>query len=147
MRFTPGVYVRLGHIQERQNRYRTGVERALERTAADVGCEPETLLAAFARHWEWRPVREQKGVDTLMALDMVRLAQRGAFSTAILVSGDRDLAEAVRTAQDEGISVVLATPENRPRTAAASELRQVADVHHLIDDATLQTLVRPAEER
>ena len=90
MRFTPGVYVRLGHIQERQNRHRTGVERALERTAADVGCEPGTLLAAFARHWEWRPVREQKGGDTLMALDMVRLAQGGAFSTAILVSGDRD---------------------------------------------------------
>jgi len=37
----------------------------------------------------------QKGVDTRLAVDMVGLALLDAYDTAILVSGDADLAEAV----------------------------------------------------
>ena len=55
---------------------------------------------------------------------MVRLASRSAFGTAILISGDRDLAEVVRTVQDYGISVFVATPNKR---SVAGEVLQIAD--------------------
>ena len=81
-------------------------------------------MEEFEKHWTFYPQRQQKGVDTLIALDMVRLASRSVFSTAVLVSGDRDLAEAVRAAQDFGVRVLIATPT----TASVSrELAQIAD--------------------
>lgn len=45
----------------------------------------------FAKHWTFYPECEQKGVDTLIALDLVRLAGRSVCSTALLTAGDRDL--------------------------------------------------------
>ncbi|AOS64277.1 NYN domain-containing protein [Actinoalloteichus hymeniacidonis] len=50
---------------------------------------------------------QQKGVDALIYRDMIMLAQRGAVSDVLLVSGDEDLREGVRTAQDHGVRVVL----------------------------------------
>lgn len=37
----------------------------------------------------------QKGVDTRIVVDVISLAQSGAYDTGILVSGDSDLAEAI----------------------------------------------------
>ncbi|APU16152.1 NYN domain-containing protein [Actinoalloteichus fjordicus] len=50
---------------------------------------------------------QQKGVDALIYRDMIMLAQLGAVSDVLLVSGDEDLREGVRTAQDHGVRVVL----------------------------------------
>lgn len=63
-------------------------------------------------------------MDVLLALDFVRLAERGAYDTAVLLAGDRDLAEAIRTAQDAGRQVIVATP---PRASVAAEVAQLAD--------------------
>jgi uncharacterized LabA/DUF88 family protein len=96
--FTPGVQLRLGHLAERRtNRFQRPVELAMRSAATDLVINADALLAVFNRHWTWRPERRQKGVDTLITLDLVRLAQCGAFHTAVLVAGDRDLAEPVRT--------------------------------------------------
>ena len=75
-----------------------------------------------------------EGVDTLITLDLVRLAQRRAYDTALLVAGDRDLAEPVRVAQDEGRQLVLALPEGAD---AARKLKQLADSVILLDSTTL----------
>ena len=82
------------------------------------------MLAEFDSQWTFYPDRQQKGVDTLIALDMVRLAGRSVFSTAVLIAGDRDMAEVVRTVQDFGIRVVVATPNRR---SVSDELAQLAD--------------------
>ncbi|GAA4035429.1 NYN domain-containing protein [Arthrobacter methylotrophus] len=50
---------------------------------------------------------EQKGVDLKLGLDLVGVARNRAASVAYLVSGDDDLAEAVKEAQDLGMKVVL----------------------------------------
>ncbi len=73
---TAGVQLRLGHIAEYPNPLEALIRRALENTAADLGLESAQLLDAFSRRWTFRLERQQKGVDTLIALDMVRLAQR-----------------------------------------------------------------------
>jgi uncharacterized LabA/DUF88 family protein len=46
-----------------------------------------------------------KGVDMRVALQMVRLAYNNAYDTAILVSGDADLVEAVRCVKELGKQV------------------------------------------
>jgi uncharacterized LabA/DUF88 family protein len=79
-------------------------------------------------------------VDTLIVLDLVRLAQRHAYYTAVVIAGDRDLAEAVRVAQDEGRQVVVAHPHG---TGISTELQRMADHVISIDSSRLQTIVRP----
>lgn len=141
--FTPGVQLRLGHLAERRtNRFQRPVEFAMRSAAGDLGINAEVLLAAFNRHWTWRPERQQKGVDTLITLDLVRLAQSGAFHTAVLVAGDRDLAEPVRTAQDAGCRVVVATVGGQ--VSLAKELAQLVDeVIEIPQDNLAAIVVRP----
>ena len=97
---------------------------ALRTTANGLGVAPDELVAEFDKNWTFYPELQQKGVDTLIALDMVRLASRSAFGTAIVIAGDRDLAEVVRTVQDYGVRVLIATPD---RASVASEVVQLAD--------------------
>ena len=121
---TPGLQLRLGHIAEGPPPLEQPIRRALESTATGLGLEPEELLAEFDRHWTFRPNRQQKGVDTLIALDMVRLAGRSVCETMVLVAGDRDFAEVLRASQDFGPRVLVATPK---RTSVSREVAQLAD--------------------
>ncbi len=120
----PGLQLRLGHIAERPSPLEQPIRRALESTAVGLGLETEKLLTEFDQHWTFRPSRHQKGVDTLIALDMVRLAARSVCATMVLVAGDRDLAEVVRASQDFGTRVLVAAP---PRAGVSREVAQLAD--------------------
>lgn len=53
-------------------------------------------------------VAQQKGVDVLLALDMLRFALKCNYTVAILVSGDGDFADIVRMVKDEGRKVEIA---------------------------------------
>lgn len=129
---TPGLQLRLGHIAEGPSPLEQPIRRALESTAAGLGLASEELLAEFDRHWTFRPNRQQKGVDTLIALDMVRLAGRSVCETMVLVAGDRDFAEVLRASQDFGTRVLVATPR---RSSVSREVAQLADdVIDIIDD-------------
>ena len=72
----------------------------------------------------------QKRVDTLLAIDMVRLASKQQISRAILVSGDSDFAPPVLAAKAEGVLVTLfyAPPVH-------NELLEACDERKLIDQA------------
>ena len=120
----PGIQLRLGHIVEHRPWFEQGIRDALRRTATALGLDSSYLMDEFDRQWTFRPERKQKGVDTLVALDLVRLAGRGILETAVLITGDRDLAEAARTAQDLGSRVVIATPD---RYSVAREVVELAD--------------------
>jgi uncharacterized LabA/DUF88 family protein len=113
---TSGVQIRLGHLQERAPRWQHALRKAIE----DCGWD----LAQLEKRFEFRPQLEQKGVDTLIALDLVKLAQGRVYDAALLFSGDRDLAEAVRVVQDEGRRVLLLHPVG---AGVATELRHLAD--------------------
>lgn len=118
------MHLRLGHVAQRKSPFKGPIRRAIADAAREMGVDPTELLARFDDRWEFRPVRQQKGVDTLIALDLVRLAGRGAIDTAILVSGDRDFAEAIRAAQDFDIEVLVATPR---LDSVAREVATIAD--------------------
>jgi uncharacterized LabA/DUF88 family protein len=67
--------------------------------------------------------RRQKGVDVLLAVDLVVGAFTRIFDVAILVAGDADFLPAVQEARRRGISVVLAA---FPKTMSA-DLRAEVD--------------------
>ena len=50
---------------------------------------------------------QQKGVDALIYHDLMTLARERAVSAAYLLSGDEDLREGVRAAQEIGVRVTL----------------------------------------
>ena len=59
----------------------------------------------------------QKGVDALIYRDLMTLARERAISEAFLLSGDEDLREGVKTAQDMGVRLTLigiATRDGKP---------------------------------
>ncbi len=143
--FTPGVQLRLGHIAEHPVRLDRHLRQAIERTAKKPAVDPTTLLEEFTKAWAGRVQRQQKGVDALMVLDLVRLAGRTVFSTMILITGDRDLAEAVRAAQDFGTRVIIATPR---RDSFAREVIQLADDIIDIPDQAIRSMLplRPRSE-
>lgn len=76
----------------------------------------------------------QKGVDVLLALDMLRFALKGNYDTAILVSGDGDFADIVRMIKDEGRKVDIIT---FPGTCAKA-LREASDELIEIDSEFLR---------
>lgn len=66
----------------------------------------------------------QKGVDVLLATDLVNLAHTEAYDVAIILSGDTDLVEAVKLVKDLGKTVIIFsyhTPKN-------SKLSNISDL-------------------
>ena len=135
---TAGIQLRLGRIVEHRPWFEPGIRDALTRTAQGLGLDPTYLMDEFDRNWTFRPERKQKGVDTLVALDLVRLSGRGVFDTAILISGDRDLAEAIRAAQELGSRVLVATPD---RYCVSREVIELADSVIEISDDRLHRML------
>jgi uncharacterized LabA/DUF88 family protein len=125
----PGIQLRLGHLQETRPKWQHAVREALKAAELDI--------SKFEEHFTFRPMLGQKGVDTRITLDLVRLAQNRAYDVGVLVAGDRDLAEPVRVAQDEGRRIIVAAPEG---ASIASELKQLADEIVVLAPALLKTM-------
>jgi len=126
----PGIQLRLGHLKVKKSpKWHYAVKLALKNMGVNE--------AEFKKHFEFRPELEQKGVDTRITLDIVRFAQRQVYDTAILVAGDRDLAEPVRLAQEDGCRIILVAPEGG---SVAWELRQIVDEVRYIPTAELEGL-------
>ncbi|MDA0677442.1 MAG: NYN domain-containing protein [Chloroflexi bacterium] len=67
----------------------------------------------------------EKGVDVMLAVDLVTRAYRDHYDTAIIVSGDADFFPALQAAKDVGKHVEVAAFD----TNISSEAARVADVH------------------
>lgn len=78
----------------------------------------------------------EKGVDMRIGIDMLSTASKNLYDTAVLVTGDGDLAEAVQAVKDLGRHVELATfPIGR-----SAELAQAADVVTELDRTAVASL-------
>jgi hypothetical protein len=108
------IHTRLGHLADITPGWHRDVRAAL--TAMDVDLE------AFEEHCPLVPTRRQKGVDITLALDLVRLAERGALSHALLLAGDSDFAPAIELARDAGVLITLINPAGYKPAARLSEL-------------------------
>ncbi len=76
----------------------------------------------------------EKGVDVALVVDMLRLAYRDVYDTAILVSGDADFATAVEAVQDLGKHVENVIGQ----TGQSKLLRQTCDRFTLLTEDFLR---------
>ncbi len=80
----------------------------------------------------------QKRVDSILAIDLVRLAAKNLVTKAIIVSGDSDHSPAVATAKEEGVLVSLWHLPDNPRTRAHRELLELCDERYEITGELLE---------
>jgi uncharacterized LabA/DUF88 family protein len=125
------VQLRLGYLKEAIPEWQLTLLDTLMRLGIDR--EP------FEVHFPIRPVLGQKAVDTLIALDLVRLADRGALGTALVLAGDSDLTPAVQIARDAGVQITIVTPS---RSSVSGKLVELADRLVEIPAAELGSMLR-----
>jgi uncharacterized LabA/DUF88 family protein len=90
------VQLRLGQIKEAVPAWQRDVREALDELGVDA--------RRFEERLPLRAVVRQKAVDTLLAIDLARLAERSALSHALVLAGDGDFAPAVQVARDAGVT-------------------------------------------
>jgi len=87
------------------------------------------------------PIHMEKGVDVIMATDLLRLVD--VYDTAILVSGDSDFLPAIQAVKDRGKVVELAFPP----LGLSESLKAASDVAILIDEEFMKGCWLAKEER
>lgn len=81
----------------------------------------------------------QKGVDVQLAVDLVEFAYKNTFDIAVILSGDIDLIESVRTTKNLGKHVIIFGDES----VTSVEMRRDADMFinlGRLDDAQLDKI-------
>jgi hypothetical protein len=68
---TPGIQLRLGHLARRPGEEGL-IRKALRDSATALGVDPDKLLVEFGNRYDIKGRPAQKGVDVLLALDLVR---------------------------------------------------------------------------
>jgi NYN domain len=114
--------------------------RVLVRRISFYDAEPSEQAASreFEQYWEFverqfdtdlrfgelrgKP-RRQKGVDVLLAVDMLAASFRQAFDVAILIAGDADFVPLIHEVRRHGVTVVVAGV----RDSTAREMQTAAD--------------------
>jgi uncharacterized LabA/DUF88 family protein len=74
-------------------------------------------------------VSVEKGVDIMLATDLINFAWKDLYDIAILVSGDSDFAYALQSVKNMGKYVEIAYFEN----VVSKDLLELADSTHLLD--------------
>ncbi len=103
------------------------------------------------RFGKLRPRKEggfvQKGVDILMAVDLVKLSVKAQIQKAVLLTGDADYVPAVQFAKDEGISVTLyhasrdMSIDGESFTSYSNALWDLCDERKIIDQAPIDRCI------
>ena len=78
----------------------------------------------------------EKGIDIMLATDLLYFAWNNAYDVAILVSGDSDFAYALQAVKNMGKHVEVAYLEN----VVSKDLLDIADNRHLLDRSFLSGL-------
>lgn len=94
------------------------------------------------------PVSEfrEKGVDTLVTIDMLKSPQNLGVKTIIMLTCDTDFVPAIKTVKEDGIKVILyyyATNEKKSRFSISYYLSGVCDEESLLTKEILEKAVFP----
>lgn len=93
----------------------------------------QVKLGKLEQRWEGRrPYYEQKRVDVLLSVDLVRHAAGGHIQHAILVAGDSDFIPAIAAAKENGVTVSL---WGGPVKSVHADLEWMVDELHYFDRA------------
>ncbi|MHA1423914.1 MAG: NYN domain-containing protein [Candidatus Thorarchaeota archaeon] len=89
---------------------------------------------------------EQKRVDVLLSVDLVRMSWSNQIDTAIIIAGDSDFVPAIQAAKDAGVLVIVyhATcydSSGNIRTIAHNELLDACDECKIVDQAMIDSII------
>lgn len=88
-------------------------------------------LGKLQRRWDgYKEYFEQKRVDVLLSVDMVRHSAAGHIQHAIVLAGDSDFIPAIEAAKESGATVSLWYGEDN---SIHKDLLNLADITHKID--------------
>jgi uncharacterized LabA/DUF88 family protein len=91
-----------------------------------------------------RSAFEQKGVDILLSIDLVKLAASGRIGKAVVITGDSDFVPAVRVAKEEMVLVYLVhgmrESNKGPLPLAHDELYYLCDERIPLTDGLLKKI-------
>lgn len=93
-----------------------------------------------------KPVFQQKGVDSLIAVDMVVLANKGKITDAVLLSGDSDHIPVVKEVKRQGIITTLWHGPLTGLTRPSRGLSETCDQRHDLTRQFLDTIPRPTQK-
>ena len=82
---------------------------------------------------------EQKKVDVLLTVDLIKLSLEHQIQRAVLIAGDSDFCPAIQVARDAGTVVQLYYD---PKTKTHEELIEVSDERFLIDETLIGKIKR-----
>lgn len=90
-----------------------------------------SILPSFKiRYGKQRPrgnIYVQKGVDALLAIDLIGLSSKQQIQKAFLIAGDADYAPVVDAAKDEGVSVTLYHSGALQTTSEGLQVKKYSD--------------------
>lgn len=90
-----------------------------------------------------KPIFQQKGVDVLLAIDVVRIALKGEVSQIAILAGDGDYAPLIQVAKDAGVITRLFHAQGTTDlTRHSSELWSASDERVMIDSTLVATIRR-----
>ncbi len=121
----------VGEIADNENRLL--METYLNAIEAVPHCTVRTGNVRMGRRGKGQQRLEQKGVDVLMAVEMLADAQAGHLSFALLLTGNADMVPAVDEVRRHGVTVVVIASDG-----LASELREAADEVWRLDVAAFE---------
>lgn len=134
----PRFEIRKGRLARRTINFKE-VERLdgsifyLSCSDGDPAYDPKNIVIKF----------EQKGIDTLVGIDVTGLSVRRSISTVILVAGDSDFIPSIRVAKDEGMLIRLAYHDS----AIHKDLLQLADDRFLLTHEFIQKIAIPVKAK
>jgi uncharacterized LabA/DUF88 family protein len=93
---------------------------------------------------EGKPDFIQKGVDVLLAIDMVKLAMKGAIQKVILVACDSDFIPAIRALKEEGVMTHIYYYPDKDVGFSQDLVYECDDRHELTDKYFDECDISPA---
>ena len=82
----------------------------------------------------------QKGVDTLLSIDIVNLAASSKISDVVLLAGDSDYLPAIKVAKEHGVNVTLY--HSKERSHYHNALWEICDERFSIDLGLIEKIKR-----
>ncbi len=117
----PRISIHLGRIEPRPTKNKAAIE--LLKYLADLEIRIDKTvyqdLVELAKRHKATTVMVEKGVDVMLAVDLVVMAERDGFDTAYILSADGDYTHAAREARSRGKRVFAVSPSHGAQLAAA----------------------------
>ena len=90
----------------------------------------------------------QKGVDVMIATDLVNLAHTNAYDVALILGGDTDFIECIKLVKDLGKIVVVSAfhSQDNPLLSTISDLKNVANYFLNLNDLSQEDLIAISDQ-